>query len=145
MHAACSAQHTHLNKQETCRPQIFRPNLSCTHLSVCAKVAESNFPSAASRAINLNRCRWIWQKPPCILRNINSTIYRMFNLKVDCSLNREYITSYSIYNLLAPELYIFFNFSTPVYKMWIIREPNMLELWNKLHFEEKKTESIYHV
>ena len=25
-----------------------------------------------------------------------------------------------------------------VYKMWIIQEPNMLELWNKLHFEEKK-------
>ena len=32
-----------------------------------------------------------------------------------------------------------------VYKMWIIQEPNKLELWNKLHFEEKKTESIYHV
>jgi hypothetical protein len=32
-----------------------------------------------------------------------------------------------------------------VYKMWIIQETNMLELWNKLHFEEKKTESIYHV
>ena len=27
--------------------------------------------------------------------------------------------------------------------MWIIQEPNKLELWNKLHFEEKKTESIY--
>ena len=46
-------------------------------------------------------------------------------------------------NLLAPEF--FFNFSTPVYKMWIIQEPNILELWNKLHFEEKETESIYHV
>ena len=33
----------------------------------------------------------------------------------------------------------------PVYKMWIIQELNMLELWNKLHFEEEKTESIYHV
>ena len=22
--------------------------------------------------------------------------------------------------------------------MWIKQEPNMLELWNKLHFEEKK-------
>ena len=31
----------------------------------------------------------------------------------------------------------------PVYKMWIIQEPNMLELWNKLHFEEKKMESIF--
>ena len=39
----------------------------------------------------------------------------------------------------------FFNFSTPVYKIWITQEPNTLELWNKLHFEEEKTESIYHV
>ena len=30
-------------------------------------------------------------------------------------------------------------------KMWIIQEPNKLELWNKMHFEEEKTESIYHV
>jgi len=29
-----------------------------------------------------------------------------------------------------------------VYKMWIKQEPNMLELWNKLHFEEKKGEYI---
>jgi len=26
-----------------------------------------------------------------------------------------------------------------------MQEPNMLELWNKLHFEEKKTESVYYV
>ena len=39
----------------------------------------------------------------------------------------------------------FLNFSTRVYKMWIIQEPNTVELWNKLHFEGKKTESIYHV
>ena len=32
----------------------------------------------------------------------------------------------------------FFNFSTPVYKMWIIQEPNTLELWNKLHLKRKK-------
>jgi len=25
-----------------------------------------------------------------------------------------------------------------VCKMWIIQEPNKLELWNKLHFEEEK-------
>ena len=29
--------------------------------------------------------------------------------------------------------------------MWIIQEPNTLELWNKLHFEEEETESIYQV
>jgi len=33
----------------------------------------------------------------------------------------------------------------PVYKMWIIQEPNILDLWNKLHFEEEKTDSIYRV
>jgi len=40
---------------------------------------------------------------------------------------------------------IFLILAHPVYKTWIIQEPNTLELWNKLHFEEEKTESIYHV
>ena len=51
-----------------------------------------------------------------------------------------------ILNLLAPELFFFLILAHPVYKMWIIQEPNTLELWNKLHFEEgEKTESIYRV
>jgi len=49
-----------------------------------------------------------------------------------------------VFNLLAPEL-IFLILAHPVNKMWIIQEPNTLELWNKLHFEDKKTESIYRV
>jgi len=40
---------------------------------------------------------------------------------------------------------IFLNLAHPEYKMWIIQEPNTLELWNKLNFEEKKAYSIYHV
>ena len=28
----------------------------------------------------------------------------------------------------------------PVYKIWIIQEPNKLALWDKLHFEEKNGE-----
>ena len=47
-------------------------------------------------------------------------------------------------NPLAPELF-FLILAHPVYKMWIIKKPNKLALWNKLHFEEKKTESIEHV
>ena len=39
-------------------------------------------------------------------------------------------------NPLAPELF-FLILAQPVYKMWIIQEPNKLALWNKLHFEEK--------
>jgi len=34
--------------------------------------------------------------------------------------------------------YFFLILAHPVYKMWIIQEPNTLELWNKLHFEERK-------
>ena len=41
--------------------------------------------------------------------------------------------------------YFFLILAHPVCKMWIIQEPNTLELWNKLHFEEKKNESIYRV
>jgi len=41
--------------------------------------------------------------------------------------------------------YFFLILALPVYKMWIIEEPNKLELWNKLHFEEENTESLYHV
>ena len=45
-------------------------------------------------------------------------------------------------NLLVLELF-FLNFSTPVYKMWIKQESNMLELWNKLHFKKKKKKREY--
>jgi len=32
----------------------------------------------------------------------------------------------------------YFILAHTVYKMWTIQEPNTLELWNKLHFKEKK-------
>ena len=48
------------------------------------------------------------------------------------------------FNLLDPEL-IFLVLAHPVYKMRIIQEPNTIELWNKLHFEEEKTEIIQDV
>ena len=48
-------------------------------------------------------------------------------------------------NPLAPVLLFFLILAQPVYKMWIIQEPNKLALRNKLHFEEEKTESIEHV
>ena len=35
-------------------------------------------------------------------------------------------------------IFFFLILAQPVYKMWIIQEPNKLALWNKLHFEEKK-------
>jgi len=47
-------------------------------------------------------------------------------------------------NLLAPESF-FKTLAHSVYKMWIKQEPNTLELWKKLHVEEEKMESMYHV
>jgi hypothetical protein len=40
---------------------------------------------------------------------------------------------------------LFLNFSTPVCKMWIIREPKKVELLNKRNFEKKRTENVMHV
>jgi len=51
---------------------------------------------------------------------------------------------WAVVNRLAPELF-FSILAHTVYKKWINQETNMLQLWNKLHFEEKETESIYHV
>jgi hypothetical protein len=55
------------------------------------------------------------------------------------------IYSLNVSLLTFRRLNFFLILAHPVYKMWIIQEPNTLELWNKLHFEEKKTEIIYHV
>ena len=38
--------------------------------------------------------------------------------------------------------YFFLILAHSVYKMWITQEQNKLELWNKLHFKEEKTESL---
>ena len=65
---------------------------------------------------------------------------------ISCTINNalKYVEgNISRFNLSGPELF-FLILAHPVYKMWIKQEPNTLELWNKLHFEEKKkTESIY--
>ena len=46
------------------------------------------------------------------------------------------------FNLLEPELF-FLILAHSVYRMRITQEPNKLELWNKLHFKEKKKRRIY--
>ena len=43
------------------------------------------------------------------------------------------------------ELTFFLILAQPVYKMWIIQEPNTLELLNKLHLKKEKTQSICNV
>ena len=39
-------------------------------------------------------------------------------------------------------IFFFLILAHSVYKMWIIKEPNKLALWNKLHFEEKKKRRV---
>jgi len=90
------------------------------------------------RTLPLHDAAFLWhhQGAQCVpmLEPANSD----FNLhKCHCV---EMNTNQSI-TILAPELF-FLILAHPVYKMWIIQEQNTLELWNKLHSEEKKTESI---
>ena len=65
-------------------------------------------------------------------------------MAITCQISIKHVCILSTLNQVGPELF-FLNLAHPVYKMWIIQEPNMLELWNKLHSEEEKSESIYHV
>ena len=87
---------------------------------------------------------------PLIKRNLTDLLKKRVisfsaSLNTNSSRYRRSVLSISILTFWRRN-YFFFNFSTPVYKMWIIQEPNTLELWNKLHFEEEqKTEIIYHV
>ena len=67
---------------------------------------------------------------------IDTTLYmnhKLFTEKSICKFQPHVI------NPLATELF-FFILAHPIYKIWIIQEPNKLALRNKLHFEEKKTE-----
>jgi hypothetical protein len=54
-----------------------------------------------------------------------------------CTAGRAGSVSADRLNLLDPELF-FLVLAHPVYKMRIIQEPNTIELWSKLHFEEEK-------
>jgi hypothetical protein len=99
---------------------------------------------------NLSRCTVKWKTNKLFTLQDSYSFFLVWTRPHEiCTWNKtaDYILSHICeenINLLAPELF-FFNFSTPAHKMWIIQEPNTLEIWNKLYFEEKKTESIYHV
>ena len=92
---------------------------------------------------------------PCDLTNGNDGIMTSFVLYY-------YFCDYSLSLGLLYLLWVFFlflwfslltlwrrnfllNFSTRVYKIWIIQETKKVTLWNKRHFVEEKTESMQHV
>ena len=51
----------------------------------------------------------------------------------------------SLFKLFGAGIIFFKILAHPIYKMWIIQEPNTVELRNKLHFEEKKKRRVYTV
>ena len=78
---------------------------------------------------------------PCtcaLVRKINIAIFKL-------QLKRRFDMQLALCLTFWRRNYFFLILAHPVYKMWITQEPNKLELWNKLHFKEKKTESIHHV
>jgi hypothetical protein len=56
-----------------------------------------------------------------------------------CSLQASGKISSTKFNLLAPEFYIYI-LAHHICKIWIVREPKKVALWNKRHFEEKNGE-----
>ena len=95
----------------------------------------------------MQKCtEWLWllpiqksnSKPSTIVQENNSSLYQK------CKEQYLQFPYVCLINPLAQEL-VFLILAHPVYKIWIIQEPNKLALWNKLHFEEEKTENIEHV
>ena len=100
-------------------------------------------PCIPSLSFSLPRNTWIVLMR-CVFKHVSRNkrfglikIYQNIQRKISYQQN-EVLTFWS-------RNYFFLILAHPVYKMWIIQEPNTLDLWNKLHFEEEKTESIYHV
>ena len=97
----------------------------------------SNSPTIEAGSSNGYVRTSMFDRTYCIFRRNKYYITYHYNFNLTFS-------NFIFLNLLAPELF-FLILAHSVYKMWIIQEPNKLELWNKLHFKEKKTESIHHV
>jgi hypothetical protein len=110
------------------------------HARVLLSVTESTLINKYKYHIYVNKITKI-----CITNTKhNDSLHSQFASIKNRSLNWKKRNS-TVFNLIEQKLFFFLILAQPVYKMWIIQEPNTLELWNKLHFEEKKTESIHHV
>jgi hypothetical protein len=99
--------------------------LSNWHLSVSDNRTQIQHSLYASR-------HWIWNCARCI---------HLFT----CLLRHTYLTFLFNFNGQFGTGIFFLILAHPVFKMWIIQEPNKLALWNKRHFVERKTEIVQHV
>ena len=88
---------------------------------------------------------FLWSLPSCYpshLPGISGLIVRRVSLQTSFESileEREYV------KLIFWGRIYFLILAHPECKMWIIQAPNTLELWNKLHFEERKKENKHHV
>ena len=90
--------------------------------------------------------KWRWAMDPCVRRVEWSCFVSALRSITDAT-NEISGRSTGVLDFLLNfwrRNYFFLILAHSVYKMWIIQEPNKLELWNKLHFKEEKTESIHH-
>ena len=73
------------------------------------------------------------------------SIYHVSNIQYLYLLNKYIKWNFRGQRCGTTTILFFLILAHPVDKMRIIQEPNTLELWNKMHFKEEKTESIYRV
>jgi hypothetical protein len=112
----------------------------CARPSVCLCVLAASVPGTEPSASLLKR-----HHSRSILNRLEHLKFRSASYKVKAlchGLAHAPVFSYRQMLQVTITLWrrnYFFILAHPVYKMWIIQEPNTLELWNKLNFEEKKT------
>jgi hypothetical protein len=91
----------------------------------------------------------LWLHSHSVLHSAPFTVCLSAALLMSCSGGcrfsvRQTAVFRAVINLLTPEFGISI-LAHPVCKMRIIQEPKKIALWNKRHFEEKKTKSVQHV
>jgi hypothetical protein len=90
------------------------------------------YHDARSPDVSLCKLFYVWS---CMYIFLSPTPDLIFFYSTPTGLWTLHCNGLSVYclNLLTPEL-VFLILARPVYKMWIIQEPNTLELWKKTAF-----------
>ena len=109
-------------------------------------------PSVSWIFLFWNKCVWIllalkqFFKDVYLIKFLSSMFAVLFliacrNYKKSSS-DQEFFHNICYILTLWRRNFFFLILAHPVYKMWIIQEPNKLALWNKLHFEEKNKRTV---
>ena len=116
---------------------VFWDNIECCFvtgclyfliISVCSGTTNWNYCICVG-ATELHKCDWT------LYGEEKSAMNYVYEKKTPAGFLR-------LVNLLATDFFFFRILAHPVFKMWVIQEPNKVALWNKRHFEEKEMEII---